>query len=330
MLKNREAYLCLSAMLRARESKMLNAERAERMLEAATFEEAAKLLTDCGYEDMSQMNAGEIEVALTARKAEIMEELDRLAPDSVIADLFRMKYDYHNAKVLLKSEAMGQSPDSLLSDAGRIPAAQLKEYYYEEKYSSMPGNLQKAMPEAKELLAKTANPQQMDFLLDNAYFAEMTTLAEESGNDFLKGYVRLLIDCANLKGTVRTLRMGKSRDFLQEVLFRGGNVSTDRLLVSTDKESLSGLFAHSGLEKAAALGAEATEGGTLTAFERACDNAVNAYLGKAKLVSFGSEPLTAYLAALENEMTAARMILTGRLAGIRPDALRERLRDLYA
>ena len=70
---------------------MLNAERAERMLEAATFEEAAKLLTDCGYEDMSQMNAGEIEVALTARKAEIMEELDRLAPDSVIADLFRMK-----------------------------------------------------------------------------------------------------------------------------------------------------------------------------------------------------------------------------------------------
>ena len=118
--------------------------------------------------------------------------------------------------------------------------------------------------------------------------------------------------------------------FLQDVLFHGGSVSTDRFLTSTDKEALSALFAHTCLEKAAALGAEATEGGTLTAFERACDNAVNSYLGKAKLVSFGSEPLTAYLAALENEMTAARMILTGRLAGISPDALRERLRDLYA
>ena len=72
------------------------------------------------------------------------------------------------------------------------------------------------------------------------------------------------------------------------------------------------------------------DGGTLTAIERACDNAVNTYLGKAKLVSFGSEPMTAYLAAVENEITAVRMILTGRLAGVKSEAIRERLRDLYA
>ena len=317
-------------MLRAREGKMLNAERAERMLEAPSFEDAAKLLTDCGYEDMSQMSAEEIEKALTARKAEIMEELDRLAPDRLISDVFRIKYDYHNAKVLLKAEAMGQSPDKLLSDAGRIAGRQMKEYYHEGKYSSMPGSLGKAAAEAKEYLAKSSNPQQMDFMLDRACFAEMTKLAEESGNAYLKDYVKLLIDCANLKSTVRTMRMGKNRDFLQETLIPGGKISIDRLLSSTDKESLTGLYVHSGLEKAATLGAEAAEGGALTAFERACDNAVNAYLGKAKLVSFGSEPLTAYLAALENEITAARMILTGRLAGVQPKALRERLRDFYA
>ena len=44
MLKNKESYLCLSAMLRAREPKLLNAEKASRMLDASTFEEAAKLL----------------------------------------------------------------------------------------------------------------------------------------------------------------------------------------------------------------------------------------------------------------------------------------------
>ena len=317
-------------MLRARESKMLNAERAERMLEAASFEEAAKLLTDCGYEDMSQMNAGEIEKALAARKAEIMEELDRLAPDNVIADLFRVKYDYHNAKVLLKAEAIGQNPDKLLSDAGRIPAEQLKEYYHEGKYASMPGSLGKAVPEAKEYLAKSSNPQQMDFMLDRACFAEMEELAEKSGNEFLKGYVRILIDCANLKSAVRTQRMGRNRDFLQETLIHGGNISTDRLLSSSDKESLTALYTYSGLEKAAALGSEAVDGGKLTAFELACDNAVNAYLRKARLVSFGSEPLTAYIAALENEITAVRMILTGRLAGVQPKVLKERLRDFYA
>ena len=35
-------------MLRARENKMLTRDKAERMLDAGSFEEAAKLLSDCG------------------------------------------------------------------------------------------------------------------------------------------------------------------------------------------------------------------------------------------------------------------------------------------
>ena len=57
MSNKNEAYLCLSAMLRAREPRLLNDDRAQRMLEAPSFEEAAKLLTDCGYEVMYQMSA---------------------------------------------------------------------------------------------------------------------------------------------------------------------------------------------------------------------------------------------------------------------------------
>ncbi len=71
-------------------------------------------------------------------------------------------------------------------------------------------------------------------------------------------------------------------------------------------------------------------GAGMTAFERACDNAVGEYLSDARLVSYGSEPLIAYMAAVEGEITAARMILTGRLSGIAPGVIRERLRDLNA
>ena len=55
-----------------------------------------------------------------------------------------------------------------------------------------------------------------------------------------------------------------------------------------------------------------------------------AYLKGAKLISYGPEAVIAYLAAVEGEITAVRMILTGRLAGIAPQVIRERLRDLYA
>ena len=90
-------------MLRAREGKMLNAERAERMLEAATFEDAAKLLTDCGYEDMSLMDVNGVNDALARFRAAQVAELSVLVPDPAVLDLFRMKYGYHNAKVIVKS-----------------------------------------------------------------------------------------------------------------------------------------------------------------------------------------------------------------------------------
>ena len=68
----------------------------------------------------------------------------------------------------------------------------------------------------------------------------------------------------------------------------------------------------------------------MTAFELECDNALNRYLASARRVSYGPEAVVEYLAAVESEITAVRMILTGRLAGIAPQVIRERLRDLYA
>ena len=330
MAKKKEAYLSLSAMLRAREPKLLNADRAGRMLDAASFEEAAKLLTDCGYADLSQAGAGEIEAALTQRRNQILDELEQLSPERAIVDLFRIKYDVHNAKVLLKSEAMGVDGAALYSRSGRFAPEKLQELYHEERYSELPESFGKALAEATSILARTANPQLADFVLDRAMFEEMLAAAKATDCPFLTGYVRLLIDSSNLKSLVRTGRMHKDADFLRQVLLPDGNVDEDRLQAAGDGEGLTALFAHSPLEQAAARGAEALSGGSLTAFERACDNAVNTYLRAAKLVSYGPEAVAAYLAAVEGEITAVRMILTGKLAGIAPETIRERLRDLYA
>ena len=75
-------------MVRAKEPKLLNADRANRMLEAATYEEAAKLLTDSGYDDMSQMTTKEIEAYLTQRREDCFAELEKSAPDKAILDVF--------------------------------------------------------------------------------------------------------------------------------------------------------------------------------------------------------------------------------------------------
>ena len=330
MSNKKEAYLCVSAMLRAREPKLLSMEKAERMLDAASYEDAAKILTDCGYPDLSQMKADEVEQTLAERRSAIFDELGKLCPDRELVDLFKLKYDYHNAKAIIKAEAMGTDCRRLLSDAGRIPGQKLLEIYNEDKRILLPEKLADAMSDAKATLARTANPQLSDFVLDKAYFGEVRTMADKVGSPFLKGYAEILVDTANLKSAVRTLRMGKNQDFLAAVLIEGGSVSTQRITAAGDKDSLAALYARTKLEKAASLGADALAGGSMTEFERACDNAVNAYLRDAKLVPYGCEPVAAYLAAVEGEIQAVRMILTGRLAGVRPQVIRERLRDLYA
>ncbi|MBQ5428535.1 MAG: V-type ATPase subunit [Oscillospiraceae bacterium] len=330
MAINKEDYLYISSLLRAREPRMLSRDKAERMLDAPNFEDAAKMLTDSGYEDMSQMSVKQIETALSDRRAAVFHELETLIPNTAALDLFRLKYDYHNAKVLVKSEAMHRNDASLLSSSGRVATETVQKRFQEDRLRDLPGELGSAAEEARNLLARSANPQLSDFLLDKAYFREMNALADELDSDFARGYVALLADSTNLRSAVRILRMGKDIGYLQEALVSGGSVSEERLTQGISGEGLASVFAGTALSKAAQLGAEAVSGGTLTAFELACDNAVADYLSNAKLCSFGEESVIAYLAGTENELTAVRMILTGRLAGVPSDTIRERLRDLYA
>lgn len=327
----REKYLYLSAMLRAREAKMLTREKAERMIDTASFDEAAKMLADCGYEDYSGMNAKQVDNALAERRAEIFAELARMSPNPETVEVFRMKYDYHNAKTLIKAEAAALEREDLLSSSGRVPVQTLIKSFTEEKFTGVPPVLADAIVQAKSVLARTANPQLADFALDKAYFTELLKAARELDSDFLTGYARILIDSANLRSAVRTMRMGKDLDFLKLALVPGGGIDAGRIEASSSSgETLAALFTNTLLAEAAALGAEAAKGGRMTDFELACDNAVTAYLTRARLVAFGEAPVIAYLAAVEGEITAVRMILTGFLAGIAPDTIRERLREFYA
>ena len=325
-------YLMLSSMLRAREAGMLSRERMDRMLSAPSFQEAAKLLCDCGYEDVSSCTAAGVDEALTRRRAEVFNELTNMSPHSEVVDIFRVKYDYHNIKTLIKAEAMGVDAGHVLSGCGRVPAEKLLECVNGEGgLSSLPEDMAEAYTAAREVISRTGNPQLADFELDRRYFAVLSGLADGTGSAFLAGYVRTLIDSANLKSAVRTVRMGKDSGFMLNALVPGGSVDPETVAREAGSgDTLSAVFNATPLEKAAQMGARAMKGGAMTAFELECDNAVSAYLAGAKMIPFGCEPVAEYLALLENEITAARMILTGRLSGIEPEVIRERLRDINA
>jgi V/A-type H+-transporting ATPase subunit C len=113
-------------------------------------------------------------------------------------------------------------------------------------------------------------------------------------------------------------------------LFDKGNMDVNRILSAVSSGgSLEELYATSVLHEAAEAGTAAVNGGGLTRFEKLVDDAVNAYVGGAKYTAFGEAPVIGYLAAKDTEFTAVRIIMTGRLAGLPADTIRERLRESY-
>ncbi len=323
-------YLFLSARIKALECNLLTKERMDRMLDAPTVEDAAKVLQECGYAELPRVGVDALEETLADQRQATIEDLTAFAPDVNIIDVFKVKYDYHNAKVLLKAEAMNMDPKSLLVSAGRVPVNELEEMVSTSSFSGLPGIYASAIQSAREVLATTGDPQLADFVLDRAYFEDMFDLAEQSGSKFLRGYVAISIDSANIRSAVRTMRMEKSADFLKGVLFEGGNVDVMRILNAVSAGgSLEELYAATELKEAAEAGAQALRGGGLTRFEKLCDDAVNEYLSGAKYVPFGDAPLIGYLAAKESEYTAVRIIMNGRMANLDRATIEERLREAY-
>jgi len=301
------------------------------MLEARTDEDATKVLAECGYGDIPSSSAEDLERALASGRNGMFAFLERIVPEHALIDAFRAKYDYHNMKAILKSEAKAFDPEPLMIDSGRVRSKSLIEMLRQDDTRGLPPVMRAALYEARDVLARTDDPQLSDMVLDRALFDEMRKMAEASQSKFLSEYVKLSIDLTNLRAVVRALRIGRGADFLRSLLITGGKVDNDRLVAAALSDaSLSELYSGSLLEEAATYGSPAIQGETsLTTFERHGDEAIIKYMKTSKFVAFGEQPLIAFIAAKEAEIISIRTIMSGRKAGVSHDIIRERLRESY-
>ena len=144
-------YIFLSTRIKAMERGLLSKERIERMLDAPTTEEAVKVLTECGYSEMSAVTAAELERVLAEQQKKVMADLSSGAPDKNIVDIFKLRYDYHNAKVLVKAGALGIEQDHLLQGGGRYDAETLAADFRREDMSGYTDFFRRGISRAREI-----------------------------------------------------------------------------------------------------------------------------------------------------------------------------------
>lgn len=308
-------------LLQAKEAHMVTRDRLERMLAEPTFEDAARIAVECGYEDMSGMDSVQIGEVLARHRDEAFAEVEDYLPERELLDMFSLKYDYNNAKVIVKAGGYKPEIEYMLSDSARSEVQEIVNAYDNAAFAEIPSEMLDAIKEAKTILLRTGNPQLADIILDKCYFAELQEMMKDKSSQ-LREYVQLSIDSANLRTAVRILLAGKREELLANALIEGGSIGVEEIMRVNTREELNTLFSTTAFK-------EAAQAESLSVFEREADNAVNSFLSGGKLSNFGPAEVVNYLTALENEIMSLRIVLTGRRVGIAPEKLKERLRDSY-
>ncbi len=324
-------YLFSTARVRSVEKNMLTRERAEKMIDAKTTEDALRVLYDINYGNEA-IDVDNYEELLTDEHKKTYDFITSIAPELDYFNMFLYPYDYHNLKVIMKSEYLDIDADDALVDTGSIELKILKYSVKERDFSALTDNMEHALKEIIETFPKTNDPQIIDIILDKYCYEEMLSSAEETKSDFIIDYVKMQIDSINLKTYVRLRNMKKSWDFFTKVFLHGGKISEQIFIKSYDEafEKFAEQLSAYGFKEIFLEGTESLEEtGMFTTLEKLLDNKIIQHIKNAKYIPFGIEPLAGYLIAKDNEIKIARIILAGKLAGISPELIRERLRETY-
>lgn len=323
-----EDYLAATGRIRMLETRLATRERLIRMADAKDAADALKVLSECGYDTAQAVgktgSAGlyALSAVINRNRAETMDVISGIIPNTAFTDFFRTAADYHNMKTLLKAGFAGIDPSGVIIPGGRIACDSLREIFEQRDYQALGKRAAEAAESAHEILLKTGDGQLADFEMDRAMLGDMIAFAKASESEFLLGYARLCVDSANLKAAVRLARMTDGGKYAQKVYAEGGNVSVSALLSA---ESLAAAYSETPLAQAAASGEAILESGGFTAFETECDAALAAYIATKKYAAYGPEVVAAYLTAKEREYTDVRTVISAKLAGMEPAAIRDRL-----
>ena len=162
-MKTRDTeYLYATTRIRSLEKGLLDQSAVDRLVEASGIEDMAKIMSELGYTNLQVAGIREIEESLLCARRDTFALLSEISPNSELCEIFRLRYDYHNIKAILKSMTSGEDYDGLLIDAGRFSTEFLATALREMDYRELPIVLQKAIEDARDTLSRT-NVLLLDF-----------------------------------------------------------------------------------------------------------------------------------------------------------------------
>jgi V/A-type H+-transporting ATPase subunit C len=328
-------YAYAAGRIRALETRLLDRQRLERMLDSESAEAALRSLQDSDYgQYLADVgSAAEYERMLESEREAVYELFRRLCLDEDALSIYFSRFDFHNIRVLAKDKVNHRHSEGLLSNHGELEPRAMREIFEEERLDQLPEHLARASAEALEASRTTGGSRLLDITVDRSQHAHQLALAVRLSNDFLTNLLRLSADIRNILTLYRVKWLGEDYKLYHSAVLDGGFLEKDRLRAAFHEpwESVPSRFAVTPYAEVIEAGGSAVVNkGAFAMLEKGADDYIMGYLRLTKTVTFGLEPLYSYLLVKESELKSIRMIMVGKLYGIPPERIRERLPTTFA
>ena len=320
------AYAYAVGRIRVLETRLLGRETVERLLEARDVEETLGILRERNFGEEIQPLS--FENTLEKERGSVYRIFNELCLDEAIQEWILSKHDYQNLKALLKASRSGEGTIPSLSSWGTVPPEELKNIVKEKRIRDLPTHLQRAIEKG----LSQEDPLEIDLTLDHEMFRFWLERGEEIHSDFLKGLFQTILDLENIKTFFRIRWRKGEKNFLERALFFNGRNQRERFFKAFESpwEEIPSIFFATPYEKILREGGEYLEQeGSFARLEKLCDDQLIHYLRFTKLITFGIEPVIAYLYARENELKILRLIFLGKIFEVPKERIKVRLPDVY-
>jgi len=209
------SFLFVNGQIRAMESRLLTPERLDRMVGAATPEDAFRVLVELQYaryfdevvkpQDFSAI----LEKGLLETKDLVVSGTDNHAGLRFIwkrFDLNNLKRAY-KLKLLENKESLSEfTEENGFCALGEISARDLEKLVFKgELPEGFPKEYAKAVANIETVYQQTESFRSVESLLDQAHFAFLSGLAFRSGSSFMKELFNLTVDATNFRMILRSI-----------------------------------------------------------------------------------------------------------------------------
>ena len=314
--------------IRCHEKDLINREKMERMAEG-TLDEAMRTLMDMGYGSLPNATPEQAELMIERELNAASDLIREVTFDETTTDLFLMKADVHNLKLLLKLRLTGSGDTPAYMAGGCWSTEALYKMVQNSEYKELPEEFSIALTELEQSFQTDIDPARISMELDKAYIAYAYRVGKKG---IAKDYFRGMADFSNLLALMRIRAMGGGLDKLKDAMLPAGDIPELKLIQALEApaDGLAKLLAMGPAKEWILKGLDAFQKGAgLSALEKERDNYLISMVQKAKFEENSILPVIAYLLAREQEAKCLRLILTAKRNRLPDSVITERLRELY-